>query len=408
VPERLRGLLCRGLEASLAALAYIYSEARVRRGNVLRTLKLAGTPLPEAERVFEEVDRILSSYVRVAGLIGGESLAWRSVEGVVVKCLDSLGIVGEAWRRVEGLDGRDSRLLRIASLVIARRAAGMYYARGWDVVASEHTAELASVLLLEPVDPFTLERLLVGGLLAVVSYRMGAGEHVYRELRLIPNTTGIIKALADSASSEWPSRDYVEEALRKASPCEVAALLGAERTYYEAVYGCDYGVVVNTLAIRGIAFRGSKNPYIQGEIEEAARRLALEACGAMMEGLAPALRSLGYALPTGGEGRLGFEYCCKYTAARPGSLIAVYTCPYAVTPPTPRPGERAVVVVEGMGAGLPGYIGYLERARHPAARALWLVLHRGRLYVVASTAREAWQGELVEALRESFPGVGFI
>jgi hypothetical protein len=408
MPERLRELLCRGLDFSLAALVYIYSDARMRRSNVLRTLMLMGLPLGEAEGIYREVDEALSSHVRVASFLGGESHAWRGLEGVVVKCLDYLNVGEEAWRRVEALDAGESRVVRMLSLAISKRAGQMYYARGWDVVSVEPLAELASVLLLEDVDPFTVERLLVGSFLAVMNYKLGAGGYVYRQLRLIPNTTSVVRALADSVASEWPSRDYIMEMLEGASTCVIAALLGAERPYYEAVYGCDYGVVLNSLAIRGIAYKGTRNRFVINELKDVARDLALKRCEDLLNVLTPALRSQGYTLPAGSEGLLSFEYCCRYMASKPGSLLAIYTCPYAVAPPALGQGERAVVIVEGMGAGLPEYIGYLRRTRHPAAEALWLVLHRNKVYIVSATVREDWQRRLVEALKAVSPGVAFI
>lgn len=187
-------------------------------------------------------------------------------------------------------------------------------------------------------------------------------------------------------------------------------MLNPREDYYRAVYGYKVQDVLKSLIIEKMVYKGIVNDYIKDEIRKVAEEVAQKRCHELMvENLIKALESLGYEVDLEHRGFDRIGYWCRYTAARPGATIYVYIQPFAVSPPLVGENEKTVIVVEGMGAEIPRCLeewrkmpwSWLARL----ANALWIAIHKGRVYVFEFTVREGWQREIVEGLGRALRNV---
>jgi len=390
--DDLRSYACSDAVKALALFTYVTSSSDYIYTNVKDTLRFLGVTPDRADELYDEVRTLVEKYLK-----GGQR---EDVEDVVRECLDKLGIVGEAKKRINALSDEERKILKVASLGVMKLMEKSPYSRGR--FSSEYLAQFVSVMISKDVNYDYLEGLFIKTLLAVKDYSGSP----YMEL--IPSTTDIIIGLAKGVESELPNYDYIYSKLRyDAEPFQIAALYSPDRSFYEAIYGYRVEDILNSMVIEKIVFKGVKNQFVDKDLGKAVKVLAQEySHDLMVNYIVNALESAGYEVNLKHSGFSELSYCCRYTAMRPGVALYIYVCPFAIRPPDIDKGERAIVVVEGVGAKLPEYLEGLKGTwRANLLNALWLCIYKNKVYVIGPTVKEDWQEEVVEALKKSYRDV---
>jgi len=403
--DELKQLVCSDIAKALATYVYIESSSDYLYTNVVYTLRFLGLSSDEAEKLYNVLTERIGGYLK-SGSYEELRAKEERLKEVVRNCLAELNIVEEARKRIAGLSDEDREMLQIAALGIVKRAEkGVYDMKRFNSV---DLANFVSAMLSRNVSSELLEGLFIRTLLAVRSHS-ASRRYYYPTMVLVPNTVDLIKELAHAVESEWPSYDYIYSKLRYgAEPYQIAALCDPDESFYRAVYGYRVGDVLSSMVIGKIVFRGAKNRYVDEDLRKAIKALAQEySHNLVVNYIINALEDVGYEVDLKHSGFLEFNYCCRYTAMRPGTALYIYVCPFAVRSPDVGKDEKAIVVVEGVGAKIPEYLEELRKDSWHAhlVNALWLCIHKHRVYVFETTIREDWQKEIVNALKKSYSDV---
>jgi len=202
---------------------------------------------------------------------------------------------------------------------------------------------------------------------------------------LYPNTINLIKELAKDVEIEWPGYDYIYSKLKySAEPYQIAALVGPDKQFYEAIYGYSVDDVLSSMTIEKIVYKGVRNRYTDEDLRRAVKALAQEYCHVLVVNyVVNALEGLGYEVDLRHRGFSEYGYYCRYTAREPSEALYVYVCSFAVSPPDIGKDERAGVLIEGVGAKLVEYLSKLREDswRAHLANALWLCVYKHGIYV---------------------------
>ncbi len=395
--DELRRFACRDLYKALATYTYVVSSSDYQYTNITYTLKFLGLSASKAEETYEELIKLLSKLEEKFNL---KIRMDEEIENVIRSCLEKLNIIDEARKRIEALSKDDKRILQIASLGVKRKIERYTFStKSFDSV---DIAKFTSAMLSRDVGYEHIEELFVRTLLAVRDHS-ASRKYYYYTMRLIPNTEEILKELAQAAEKEWPSYDYIYSKLRyDAEPYQVATLLNPDESFYEAIYGYKVEDVLSSSIIEKIVYKSAINRFIEDELRKVVQALSQEYChNIVVDYIVNALRDLGYEVDLKSRGFLESCYCCRYAAIKPRTVLYIYVCPFAIRPPNIGKDEKAVIVVEGVGAKLSEYLEELrsDSWRAHLANALWLGIHKNKVYIL-STAGVNWQQEIVKALKK--------
>ena len=398
---------CSDVAKALATYAYVESLDEHLRANVVYTLRFLGVQDIEAEDLYRKLDELLQGYLRT-GSYDEERRRREELRRALHDCFGKLGVLGESRRRIKGLTEEELRLLSVAALGIVKKE---YWKESFD---SNYVATFVSAMLSKDISYEYLERLFVKTLLAVRSH--WESRRYYRYIMtLIPGSLELIRELARSVESEYPSYDYIYSKLKNVKPYQIAALLQPNREFYKAIYGYDVREVLESLVIEKIVYRGAVNEYIRDELRNVVKSLTQEHCYRLTAGiLENALRSVGYEVNLDQVKFSEPGYCCRYTAVKLDLPIYIYVQPFAISPCYVGEYERAIIVVGGTGASIPEYLKRLKespqdyyeaRLATRLVKALWVAVYKHGIHVFESTVREDWQREIAEALRRIPPSV---
>ncbi|WFO74895.1 hypothetical protein J4526_07435 [Desulfurococcaceae archaeon MEX13E-LK6-19] len=399
--DELSEFACRGIEYALAIYAATRSPREHYYTNILGTLELLGLDSSRAEEIYHEVTG------RLIRLI--ESVSQEDVEKIIRECLDEYKVFDEAVKRIHGLPESSRRILQYGVLRI-RKSIEKWHVEYFN---SDDVADFVSVMLGEDISRDEIEQLFVRTLLAVRNHSSGR-RYYYTVMKLIPNTKKLVYEISSTVEKELPSYDEIYSKLKyTAEAFQIAALCNPDSIVFNALYGFKLEDVVTYLEIPKIVHKGKKNNLseITKDIYKAVQTLAQEhADNTMVNRLADAFKNLGYEIDLKHKGFLEYAYCCRYTATRPGTVLYIYVCPFAVKLPGVGKDEKAVIVFEGIGANLLEYINILGRHdwyKH-LANALWICIHKNNVYILNTTIKDPWQKEIVESLRKTYPNVHII